>query len=338
MKRWILKAGVHDLDALVEQTVDRPEPGPGEVRVRVYAASLNFRDQLTLADTTGRRRVNLDLVPLSDGAGVIDALGDGVSEWAVGDRVISVFLKDFEAWPPHAAMGMGLGASDEHGMLAEYVVLRADRLTRAPANLCHLEAATLPCAALTAWTALQEAYPVQPGQKVLTLGTGGVSLFALAFAKALGAEVFVTTSRDDKRERLLALGATAVFNYASDHEWGTTIFAATGGVHKVVNTAGLGSLNHTLNALAYGGDIGVIGLKTFGDVIDPAMFMMKWASVRGIAVGSRQRQDAMVRFIEANAVKPVIQHVFDFDEAKAAYAAQLAPDIFGKIVIRVGDG
>lgn len=337
MKRWVLKAGATRVDGLVQEVVDIPEPGPGEVRVRLHAVSLNYRDHLILSDTSGAWRPDGDLVPVADGAGVVDALGDGVTQWSVGDRVITVYLRDFPHWPPNSRMGLGLGALDENGVLAEYIVLPAARFTRAPTNLTFAETSTLPCAAVTAWTGLQQAHPVQSKQKVLMLGTGGVSLFAVSLAKALGAEVFVTTSRNDKGERLKALGVAGTFDYKTDPEWGKTVFAATGGVDKIINTAGFGSVNQSVQALAFGGDIAVIGLMTFGDAIDPGLFLAKGVSLRGIPVGSREQQQQVVEFIEGNDIKPIIYKTFGFGDVKAAYAAQLSPDIFGKVVIRIAD-
>lgn len=337
MKRWLLKAGATTVDGLVQEVVDVPQPGRGEVRVRLHAASLNYRDHLILSDTSGAWRSGGDLVPVADGAGVVDAIGDGVTQWSVGDRVITAYLRDFLRWPPNARMGVGLGARDEDGVLAEYIVLPADRFTRAPANLTLAEASTLPCAAVTAWTGLQHAHPVQSGQKVLMLGTGGVSLFAVSIAKALRAEAFVTTSRNDKGERLKSLGVAGSFDYKADPGWGKTIFDAIGGVDKIINTAGLGSVNQSIQALAFGGDIAVIGLMTFGDAIDPGLFLAKGVSLRGIPVGSREQQEQVVAFVEKHDIKPIIYKTFEFGDVKAAYSAQVSPDIFGKIVINIAD-
>lgn len=323
------------MDGLIFADVAKPQPGPGEVRVRIHAASMNYREQLVLTNAGGGWRTNRDLVPVADGAGEIDAVGEGVKQWAVGDKVITVYLRNFIHWPPHADIGLGLGSLSEDGVLAEYVVLPDERVTRAPTTLSYSEASTLPCAALTAWTALQNAYPVQPDNKVLSLGTGSVSLFAMAFAQALGAKVYVTTSKDDKRTRLLDLGVAEVFNYRTDPNWGQSVFAATGGIDKVVNTSGFGAINQSVQAVAYGGDIGVVGLFNFGDVIDPALFQAKGVSIRGIPVGSRDGLEAMIRFIDEHRIKPVIDRIISFADAKGAYKAQSAPDLFGKIVIEV---
>lgn len=335
MKRWVLKSGETTLEGLILEDVVKPEPGPGEVRVRIRAVSLNYREQLILGNAGGNWRMDRDLIPVADGAGDIDAVGEGVEQWSPGDKVITVYLRDFIHWPPHAGIGLGLGSLDEDGVLAEYVVLPAERLSRAPGTLNYVEASTLPCAALTAWTALQNANPVTPGQTVLSLGTGSVSLFAMAFAQALGAKTYLTTSQDDKRSRLLELGAEDVFNYRTDENWGQSVYTATGGVNKVVNTAGFGSMNQSVQALAFGGDIGLVGLFNFGDVIEPGLFLAKGVSIRGIPVGSRDGLEEVVDFVDKHQIKPMIDRVVPFVDAKHAYQAQSAPDLLGKIVIEI---
>ncbi|SFA75316.1 NADPH:quinone reductase [Rhizobium sp. NFR07] len=337
MKQWILKAAASSVDGLVETTARMPEPASGEVRVRIVAVSLNYREHLILSGADGPWRPKGDLVPVADGAGIVDAVGEGVTEWKAGDRVATVYLRNFRTWPPHPGIGLGLGAADEQGVLAEYVILPADRVTSAPDGLSLAEASTLPCAAVTAWTALQHSNPVRPGQKVLTLGSGGVSLFAISLARALGAEVFATTDQVDKQQRLEDLGVSQTFDYRKDPNWGATIFEATGGTDKIVDTAGFGSINQSIQALAFGGDIGMVGLMSFGEAIDPALFYAKGVSLRGIPVGSAEQQREVFRFIDEKGIKPVIHRTFDFLEARAAYEAQLAPDTFGKIVINVSD-
>ena len=336
MRRWILKADTSDLDGLVMQDAPVPEPGPGEVRVRVRAASLNYRDRLVLQDSGEMWRLpGHDLVPLSDGAGEIDALGPGVPDRTVGERIVPLYFKDRLQGPPHPGMGTGLGSRDEDGMLAEYVVLPAGRVVRAPATLGHAEAATLPCAALTAWSALEGARPIGPGGRVLVLGTGGVALFALVLARAMGAEVVATTSQDTKKARLAALGAASTVNYRDVAEWGQAVFDTTGGVDRVVNSAGTGSLNQSMAALHPGGEVAVMGLMTFGEPLDPMSLMGKGLTVRGIAVGDAQGFEALSRFIDAREVKPPIDRTFRFEEAREAFKALSSPDLFGKIVIDV---
>ncbi|MFS2154401.1 zinc-dependent alcohol dehydrogenase family protein [Rhizobium sp. Rhizsp42] len=335
MKRWVLKSGASTVEGLVEETAEMPQPGPGEVRVRMVAAALNYRDHLILSGADGPWRKPIDLVPVSDGAGVVDAVGDGVTEWKAGDRVATVYLRNFLTWPPNEDIGLGLGSIDEHGVLAEYVVLKSERLTRAPDSLGLEEAATLPCAAITAWNALQQANPVQSGQKVLALGTGGVSLFAISFARAMGAFVFATTSQPDKHGRLVSMGVSQIFDYKNDNDWGRTIYASTGGVDKIVDTAGFGSINQSIAALAYGGDIGMVGLMSFGEAIDPGQFYAKGVNIHGVPVGSREQQVEAFRFIDEHGLKPTIHKTFGFSEVRDAYRAQLSPETFGKIVVSI---
>lgn len=330
MKRWILKAGVTDLNALALEDAPLPEPGPGEVRVRVHAVSLNARDTMILKGVFGRLP-GRDLVPLSDGAGEIEAVGPGVETWAVGDKVTSLYF-DWHSGPPKPSFGSGLGSDKEDGMLAEYAVLPATRLTRAPASLSFAEASTLPCAALTAWNALFGDHPIKVGSKVLVLGTGGVSLFALIFAYAAGAQVSATTSQDSKQERLAALGASDVVNYKTDPNWAKTIFERTGGVDKVVDAAG--TINESLEALGYGGEVVLMGLMTASEGPPPAFVMMaKNAIIRATSVGSEEMYKAMAQAIDAGGLKPPIDRRFRFEDAQEAYHAQTAPETFGKIVI-----
>lgn len=319
-----------DLNALVLEDAPLPEPGPGEVRIRVHAVSLNARDTMILNGVFGRLP-GRDLVPLSDGAGEVDAVGPGVKTWAVGDKVTSLYF-EWLSGPPKPSFGTGLGSDKEDGMLAEYVVLPATRIVRAPMSLGYAEASTLPCAALTAWNALFSDHPIKMGSKVLVVGTGGVSLFALIFAHAAGAQVFATTSQDSKRERLTEFGASDVVNYKTDANWGKTIFEKTGGVDKVVDAAG--TINESLEALGYGGEVVLMGLKTASAGPPPAFLMMgKNAIIRGTSVGSAEMFAALAQAIDASRLKPPIDRTFRFEEAKDAYRAQVSPETFGKIVI-----
>lgn len=334
MKRWILKAGSTDLEGLVLEDVPTPEPGASEVRIRIHAVSLNYRDQIVLSGEWGSRS-NRDLVPISDGAGEIDAIGAGVTTWAVGDRVTGLYF----AWlrgAPSSEYSFGLGAMNEDGMLAEYVVLPVDRVVRMPASLDYAESATLPCAALTAWNAINEDHPVQPDHKVLVLGSGGVSLFAMLFARAIGAEVIATSSQDAKLDRWRALGASDGINYRSTPDWGKAVLERTGGVDKVVDVVGTGTLNQSLTALRYRGEVVLIGLYQFDQgPLEFATLMRKNATVRGTSVGSAEMYEAMVQAIDQYKIQPPIDRRFRFEDAKQAYLAQSSPDLFGKIVIDV---
>lgn len=338
MRRWILKAGATDLQGLVLEDASVPEPGPGQVRVRVRAVSLNYRDQIVLSGAYGQTR-ETDIIPVSDGAGEIDAVGEGVEDWSVGDRVTSLYFEGWYDGPPKPGLGFGIGAPGVDGMLAEYVVLPADQVIAMPQSLSFAEAATLPCAALTAWSALHGNRPyggsrIDADSKILVLGTGGVSLFALLLARAAGAEVVATTSRDEKADSLRGLGANDVVNYRDVSNWGEVVFERTGGVDKVVNAAGGVAVDQSIAALAYGGEMALMGLFSNGDA--PPMFpllMAKGASIRGTSVGSAAANGDLVRFVDEKGVKPSIQRTFGFEEADDAYRAQVAPDLFGKIVI-----
>ncbi len=274
-----------------------------------------------------------DLTPVSDGAGQVDAVGPGVGAFAVGDQVMTLYFRNRPNGPPHPGMGMGLGSLEEDGVMADYVVLPAERLTRAPQTLSFAEAATLPCAGLTAWSALQLEHSVGRNSKVLALGTGGVSILALCFARSLGAELAATTSRDTKTSALRALGVRTIVNYKDVADWGQAVFDATGGVDKVVNAAGTGSLNQSMAALRPGGEVAVMGLMTFGEPLDALQLLSKGVSVRGTAVGSATEAEAMVRAVDELGVRPPIHRSFRFEELKAAYEAQVAPNLVGKVVL-----
>jgi NADPH:quinone reductase-like Zn-dependent oxidoreductase len=333
MKRWILKAGVYDLTGLIQEEVPLPEPGPGEVRVRMAAASLNYRDHYAV--TLPSWRADVDLVPVADGAGIVDAVGQGAA-WSVGDEVVTVYNRNFLSWPPNSDIGFGMGAGADNGVLSEYIIMPSYRLAAAPTSLSLVEASTLPCAAHTAWTALMKLSPVRPGDSVLILGTGAVALFALAICKAIGIRAIVTTGQEAKRERIMQLGATDVINYNSDPRWGDTVYGLTsGGVDKVINTAGVGSTNQSMAALKYGGNVTTIGMITQGDGIDDYALVGKGLTIHGFPVGGRDGLLELIAFIDAVGIEPIIFKEFAFNNAKAAYAALRAPDLFGKVIIRI---
>ena len=332
MRRWILKTGGTDLDGLFLENAPMPEPAAGEVRIRVHAVSLNYRDQLVLKGQFANHLPARDLVPISDGAGEIDAIGSGVTTWAVGDRVTGLLLDWLRGAP--TKISFGLGSLAEDGMLAEYVVLPIDRVVRAPASLDYAEAAMLPCAALTAWNAIHGGYPVGKDSKVLVLGSGGVSLFAMLFARAAGAQVIATSSQDAKLKRWIDLGVSEGINYRDNPDWGKAVFDRTGGVNKVVDAVGTGTLSQSLAALHYGGEVALLGLMAFDDrPLDFMSLLSKGAAVRGIAVGSAEMYEAMVQAIDTYKIQPPIDRRFRFEDAKAAYRAQSSPELFGKIVI-----
>jgi len=322
------------IDALVEVDLPTPRPAHGQVLVKVAACSLNYRD---LAIVLGRYRASskVNLVPLSDGAGEVVEVGDGVTRFKAGDRVAGCF---FQHWPggrpePDTQASALGGALD--GMLAEYVVLEEDGAVKLPAQLSFEEGAALPCAGVTAWHAVVEHGRTIAGSRVLVQGTGGVSIFALQFARLFGAEVIVTSSSDDKLARAKALGATHLINYKTTPDWDKAVLDLTGGqgVDQVVEVGGAGTFVRSLNATRLNGSISLIGVLAGAADVNPMLILAKRANVQGISVGSRQMFEAMNRAIAANGVKPVVDRVFPFADARAAYRHLHAAAHFGKVVI-----
>ena len=336
MKAWqIVSDG--GVDALALAEVDTPEPGPGEVRVKMHANSINYRDLTTIEDPVSRK-LPYPTVPNSDGAGEITALGAGVTGVKVGDRVASCFFSDWEAGPcSTAAMASALGGARQ-GVLAEEVVLPAGGVIPIPDGLGYEEAATLPCAALTAWHALTQPRPVIAGETVVLLGTGGVSVFAQQFCKLMGARTIVTSSSDAKLERMKALGASETVNYRTTPDWDAEVMRLTDGqgADRIVEVGGPGTLQKSIEATRVGGTIGLIGILTgAAGQITPTSIMRKSLTVRGIYVGPRQMFAEMNTAIEAHGLRPVIDRTFGFEDARDAYHAMRAAGHFGKLVIRV---
>lgn len=330
MKVFEVKQGSTSVEGLVAAERDRPEPRANEVLVRMHAASLNFRD---LAIVTGKYfggAVARDTIPLSDGAGRVEAVGADVERFKVGDRVVATFT---QGGGPMDALGSPLD-----GVLTEYAVFGEHGLLPIPAHLSYEEAATLPCAGVTAWNALVGGRQVKPGETVLTLGTGGVSLFALQLAKAAGARVVITSSSDAKLEKARALGADETINYESSPEWERVVAELTGGrgADQVVELGGAGTLPHSYQAVGPGGEIALIGVMTRpeGD-LSPFALMPKSATLRGIFVGDKSLFEGLNKAVEVNALKPVIDSVFDFDAAPEAYAYLRSAQHMGKVVIRI---
>ena len=324
------------IDALQLKEKAVPRPGPGQVLVRLRAAALNYRDLLVVRGSYSRT-LPLPLVPLSDGAGEVVECGEGVGLWQPGDRVMGTFFQEWDGGAitdevPKSALG---GAID--GVMAEYALFRERGLVRVPDHLSFEEGATLPCAALTAWHALESGAPAC-GQSVLTLGTGGVSTFALQFARAAGARVIATTGSAAKEGKLAALGASDIINYAAVPEWEKTVWELTGrrGVDLVVEVGGAGTLGRSLKAVRTGGQISLIGVLTgaTGEV-NPLPAVMKGVRIQGIYVGSREQFEAMNRAIELHGIRPVIDRVFPFAEAQAACRYLESGAHFGKVVIAI---
>ena len=335
MRQWVISAGSTSLDDLRLDEADIPQPGPGEVLVRVRACSLNYRDQIIPLGFYMGGVVQSDTVPLSDGAGEVAAVGDGVSSLKVGDRVAGIFFQDWMDGPPNPGMGVALGAPPAPGMLQDYVVLPEHGVTRLAETLDYTEAACLPCAGVTAWNALMEGpRPVTAGDKVLVLGTGGVSLLALQIAKAAGATVIATSSSDEKLERVKALGADHVINYRTTPEWGAEAARlAGGGVDKVVEVGGAGTLKQSIAAVGFAGEIALIGVLTREGDTNPHGLMFKGASIRGIFVGSKGMAQRLNAFIDTHGIRPVVDRAFPMENARDAYAYQSSAGLFGKVAI-----
>jgi NADPH:quinone reductase-like Zn-dependent oxidoreductase len=336
MKSWQLNKGARSLDDLVMVDRDKPVPGPGEVLIRVRACSLNYRDALIPKGFYMGGVIDRDITPLSDGAGEVEAVGAGVTRYKVGDRVAGTFFQGWISGPASAEVGPALGAPPAKGMLSEYVTLPDYGVVPLAASLSFEEAATLPCAGVTAWNALMEgAPPVRPGAWVAVLGTGGVSLLALQIAKAAGARVIATSSSDDKLERVKAMGADAVINYKTTPDWGVEAMRITGGVDHVVEVGGQGTMAQSMQAIGFNGEISIIGVLSLEGNVTPRDMMFKAGRMRGIFVGSAAMATSLNAAVDANGIKPVVDKVFAFDDAKAAYAYHASPALFGKTVISI---
>lgn len=336
MKVYEIKAGAATVDGLqAAQRLD-PQPAPREVLIRLHAASLNYRDLMIITGRYFGGPVNRDVIPLSDGAGEVAAVGSGVTRFKRGDRVAATF---FQVWVDGVPTGRlnTLGAPLD-GMLAEFIAVNEDGAVAIPPGLSFEEAATLPCAGVTAWNALMHAgKPVRPGDTVLTLGTGGVSMFALQFARAAGARVIMTSSSDEKIERAVKLGASEGINYKRTPEWEKEVHRLTAGrgVQHVVENGGAGTLARSMQCVGFGGKIALIGVLAGPGDTSPHPLMFKHASLHGIYVGSRAMFERMNEAIEVNQIKPVIDKVFPFDAAGDAYRLLASGNFMGKIVIRI---
>ncbi len=312
-----------------------PQPGPHDVLIRVRATSLNYRDQAIIAGKYMGGAATRNLIPLSDGAGEVVSTGPEVKRFKPGDRVAGTF---FQVWidGPSPAWRAALG-SPLDGTLAEYIVLHEDGVVSIPRNLSFEEAATLPCAGVTAWNALMVAgNRVKAGDTVLCLGTGGVSIFALQFARCAGARVLVTSSSDDKLHRAAKLGASDGINYKKYPDWEKEVLRLTDGrgADHVIEVGGAGTLTRSFQSVAFGGKVALIGLlATPSGEINPYPLMMKSASMHGIVVGTRTMFEQMNAAIEVNQIKPVVDHVFPFEQALEAYRCQASGDFMGKVVI-----
>ena len=322
------------LDKIVVEERAKPVAGPGEILVRVHASSLNFHDFAVVA---GMIKTPDGRIPMSDGAGVVEAIGAGVTRFKVGDEVLGTFFPSWQGGGPLLERMLGVPGDGADGFAAEYVAMPAISFTRIPKGWTLKEAATLPCAALTAWRALMVEARIKPGDVVLTQGTGGVSIFALQLAKAAGATVISTSSSPEKLARLKDLGADHLINYKEEERWGTAAAALTGargGVDVVVEIGGAGTLTQSLHACRIGGHVSMIGvLAGISGEVPTALLMSKNIAVKGITVGSREQQEDMIAAIEANGIKPVIDSTYSLDQLGAAFAHQMSQKHFGKICV-----
>ncbi len=316
--------------------VDLPEPKPsvGQVLIRVRATSLNYRDTAVVSGNYPGQA--LPIIPLSDGAGEVVAIGEGVTRVKVGDRVAGIFFQDWIAGKlTREKIKSALGGA-LNGMLAEYTVLSQDGVVLLPEHLSYEEGATLPCAAVTAWQALHRGGLIA-GETVLLLGTGGVSIFALQFAKMLGAKVIITSSSDEKLAQAKQLGADETINYRTFPDWEKKVYELTQkqGVDQVIEVGGAGTLEKSLKSAAVGGRISLIGVLAGAGEVNHTQILMKSIDVQGIYVGNREMFEAMNRAITLHRMKPVIDRVFSLDEAPEAYRYLQSGSHFGKVVIRL---
>ncbi|HEX5380491.1 MAG TPA: NAD(P)-dependent alcohol dehydrogenase [Phenylobacterium sp.] len=321
------------------KVVERPEPkaGPGQVLVRMKAVSLNYRDHLMVNGVYGRGpAASGPITPFSDGCGVVEAVGEGVTRVAPGDRVSTLFFQNWNAGRPtleklSSALGFPIP-----GAGAELQVFSQEGVSRVPDFLTDLEVSTLACAALTAWRGLFVDARLEPGDTVVLQGTGGVSIFGLQFAKAAGYRTVITSSSDEKLARAKALGADHLVNYRQTPEWSGPVRAATGGVGAdfVMEVGGAGTIQQSLRAVRIGGHIAIIGVVAGGaEGINPAVLIGNSAKMQGLSVGSREMFEAMCRAIELHKIRPVVDKVFPWTEAKAAFEAMRGGEHFGKIVL-----
>lgn len=322
-----------DLDKIVSADRELRAVGPHDVLVRMKAVSLNYRDFL-IAKGLYSRALKLPLVPLSDGAGEVVEVGNAVTKFKPGDRVAPIFMQKWLAGKVNSeAARSALGGAID-GVLQDQILFHQDGLVHIPAHLSFEEAATLPCAGVTAWNALFESGSVGPGMTVLTLGTGGVSIFALQFGKAVGARVIVTSSSNEKLERARKLGADVCVNYKENPDWEKVVLkAAPDGVDHVIEVGGAGTLERSLKAVSFGGELSLIGRLTDGQ-FDPTRLLMKGARLQGIFVGSREMFERMNSAVSQNKIVPIVDKVFKVEQIVEALKTLEQGSHFGKVVLR----
>jgi NADPH:quinone reductase-like Zn-dependent oxidoreductase len=338
MRVFEIVAGSTTFDGLKRAERADPKVQARQILVRIQAASLNFRDLMIARGHYMGGAAAADTIPLSDGSGEVVAVGADVKRFRIGDRVAGTFFRGWIDGRPPGGPLTALGASPTDGVLADLVAFDEQDAVAVPAHLTAEQAATLPCAGVTAWHALIENGGVAPGETVLLIGTGGVSIFALQFARLAGARVLVISSSDQKLERARALGADGCINYRTTPEWDREVLRLTQGrgVDHVIEVGGAGTLGRSISAAAAGGRIQLIGVLTGrADDLSPYGLLGKQASIQGVYVGSRGQFERMNAAITAHRLVPVVDHVFGFDETPAAYRHLEQSSHFGKVVIRL---
>ena len=334
MKKYIIQPGVKGIDALQQQEQASQDLKPFEVRMRVHAVSVNYRDLVTV-----KRGVKQELMPLSDGAGVIEEVGQAVQRLKKGDRVTGLFFPLWQAGNIDAyKSSIARGGVPSDGMLAHYAYGHEDGFIKFPEHLSYAEASTLPCAGLTAWNALIAQGKLKSGDTIVILGTGGVALFALQLAKNLGARVILLSSQDEKLEKARKMGADELINYTKNPDWDKLVIEKTAGVGAdlILELGGAGTLERSMSSAKIKGRISLVGILTgIEGQISPMPILRKSLAVNGIYVGSREMQEDLHATLETNKIHPVIDREFTFDQAKEAYEYMQSGRHFGKIVIKV---
>jgi len=336
MRAYELTAGGSSIDALRRCERPDPKPGPAQILVRIQAVSLNYRDIMIARGHYMGGPVGSNVIPLSDGAGEVIAAGSAVKRFRVGDRVAGTFFRNWIDGAPPPGPLVALGAPPADGVLAEYAVFDEQDAVAVPAHLSVEAAAALPCAAVTAWRALVELGHVAPGETVLLIGTGGVSIFALQFARLAGARALITSSSDEKLERARSLGADGCINYRTSPDWEREVMKLTDGrgVDHVLEVGGSGTLSRSIASVAVGGRIALIGVLTgVGDPGSPYGLLGRQASIHGVFVGSRGHFERMNAAIAVNRLEPIVDRIFRFDEAAAAYRYLESGAHFGKVAL-----
>jgi NADPH:quinone reductase-like Zn-dependent oxidoreductase len=323
------------IDGLKLVDLPEPKPGVGQILIRVRATSLNYRDTAVVSGRYPGQ--TLPVIPLSDGAGDVVAIGENVTRVKVGDRVAGIFFQDWISGKlTREKIKSALGGAID-GMLAEYVVLDGEGVVVLPEHLSYEEGASLPCAAVTAWQALVTRGGLAAGETVLLLGTGGVSIFALQFAKILGAKIIITSSSDAKLERAKAMGAHETINYKTYPDWQEKVWKLTQkeGVDQIIEVGGAGTLEKSLRSVRVGGRVSLIGVLGGAGEVNHTQILMKSIDVQGIYVGSREMFEAMNQAIALHQIQPVIDRVFPFSEAPEAYRYLQSGSHFGKVIVSI---